>query len=137
MWVESIMVKKYLETAIKLSVHELEEIKRFAPPQKFGKGIVTTIYKGQIPISGYVVYEGCLILTDKKRKSFVKPGQMIFLEDSFFKRSVSFDVLIDSESVIGFLDRSSVLEMTNSKDSILHTNAKLSLSLQIILQHAS
>jgi CRP-like cAMP-binding protein len=104
---------------IKLTPSFINKIIEFSPIRKFTLS-THLFYEGQIPIVAYLVISGGIILSrNKKIKNVIKPGSIIGINELYNKSPSQMDAEVSPESTLCFLDKSTMLEIMNLKNSEL------------------
>jgi CRP-like cAMP-binding protein len=97
--------------SIKLESDIIAEIKKLSPQKKFSIGS-PLFYEGQIPIVAYLLLEGGIhLLKNKKIKKILKPGSLIGLNELMSNSPAKLSALVQAESTLCFLDKSTILEI--------------------------
>lgn len=114
--------------SIKLESDTITEIKILSPKKKFS--ISTPLfYEGQIPIVAFLLLEGSIhLLKNKKTKKILRPGSLIGLNELMTNSPAKISAFVQADSVICFLDKSTILEI------ILEKNSSLANLLQVELK---
>lgn len=104
---------------IKLENQVISEIARISTQKKFSISS-TLFYEGQVPIVAYLLIDGCIKLTKKnKTKKILKPGALIGLNELMTNSPASLSASVQADSILCFLDKSTILEDLKNKDSSL------------------
>jgi CRP-like cAMP-binding protein len=89
-------------------------------PTKIFKLNTTLFYEGHIPISGFLIIEGSILISSKNNfKQVLTAGTLLGISDLIGKNpsNIQADVLPNSE--ICFLDKSTIQEVSQKNDSEL------------------
>jgi CRP-like cAMP-binding protein len=73
-------------------------------------------YEGHIPTAAYLVLEGSIhLIKNKKIKKTIKAGSIIAIKELLTNTIVEHQALVQPASTIGFIDKSTLLEITLQK----------------------
>lgn len=105
--------------SIKLEQNLIADIKKISPQAKFSISS-SLFYEGQVPIAAYLLLEGHIqFLKNKKIKQILKPGTLIGLSELMTNFPIDYEAIINEESKICYLDKSTILEIIHGEDSSL------------------
>ena len=104
---------------IKLDYNDIVEIKRISPPKKFSIN-APLFYEGQIPVVAYLLLDGCIqLVKNKKVKKTIRPGCIIGLNELMNNSPAKLSALVQAESTICFLDKSTIQEILHNEHEML------------------
>ena len=104
---------------IKLENSMISEIKNLSSQKKF---LINSplFYEGQIPIVAYLIIDGSIqLLKNSKIKKILRAGSLIGLNELMTNSPVKFEALVQAESTLCFLDKSTILETLREENSSL------------------
>ena len=105
--------------SIKLENKDIVEIKKLSPQKKYST-CSPLFYEGQIPIVAYLLIDGCIqLLKNKKIKKILKPGSLIGLNELMTNTPSKLAAMVQPESTLCFLDKSTILEILHDNKSAL------------------
>lgn len=105
--------------AIKISNELIEKLKTITDVKTFPINS-PLYYEGQIPIVAYIVLDGKIeILKQKKLKKIVSQGYMVGLKELMSNTSSKYSAHASPESLICFLDKSTIFELMKNTDNEL------------------
>ena len=97
--------------AIKLEDHSVMEIKKISSQKKYSVQS-PLFYEGQIPIVAYLIIDGGIqLIKNKKIKKTLKPGSLIGLSELMTNSPSKLSALVQPESTLCFLDKSTIKEI--------------------------
>ena len=104
---------------IELSNELIKKITSYFPSKKY-----TTqshlFYEGQVPISGYLILEGSIQISKKRKlKKLLNSGHLLGVFELLNKKPIGISAEVYPNTEICFLDRTTMLELSNSPDSEL------------------
>lgn len=100
---------------IKISNELIEKIKAVSTPHCYSSRS-DLFYEGQTPIVAYLLVEGYIHLTkNKKIKGILDPGTLFGLKELMNNEPVDVDAQILPNTMVCFLDRSTILEILNKQ----------------------
>jgi CRP-like cAMP-binding protein len=103
----------------KLNPAFIAKIKEISDVRKFSLAC-PLFYEGQIPIVAYLVLEGSIVLSKKKKvKNIIKPGHLVGLNHLMAHTPSKMDAEVAAESTLCFLDKSTAFEIINLDNSEL------------------
>lgn len=89
-------------------------------PSKIYKTSSILFYEGQIPISGYLVIDGAIELSNKKKfKKILSPGTLIGVSNLINKNPSKVKAEVFPNTEVCFLDKSTIIEMAKKLDNEL------------------
>ena len=107
--------------SIKLEEKVISEIKRISHKIKFSRNS-HLFYQGQIPIVAYLLDKGVIqLIKNKKIKKILLPGSLIGLNSLMTNSPAKFEALVQAESILYYLDKSTIQEISNNEKSVLAT----------------
>ncbi len=96
---------------IELDADLLEKIQQFFPSKKF-KTQSHLFYEGQIPISGYLVLDGSIKISKKKKlKKILSAGSLIGVDELIQKKPVEVSAEVFPNTELCFIDKTTLLEI--------------------------
>jgi CRP-like cAMP-binding protein len=108
-------------SSIKLENKIISEIVVLSAQKKFSINS-TLFYEGQIPIVAYLLVEGCIqLFKNNKVKKTLKPGSLIGLNELLNHSPAKLGAIVQAESTICFLDKSTIFEIIQEANSPLAT----------------
>lgn len=118
-------------TQTKLSNEIIKVITSYFPSKIF-KSQSHLFYEGQIPISGYLVINGAIIITQKKKvKNVLQTGHLIGIDELLRKNPIKVSAEVLAETEICFLDKSTLLEMSKDPNSNISSFIQLSCKMPL------
>jgi CRP-like cAMP-binding protein len=116
---------------IKLSSELIKKITSYFPSRKF-KSQAHLFYEGQIPISGYLILDGSIQVSYKKKfKKMLNAGYLLGIAELINKKPIKLSAEAFPNTEICFLDKTTLLEILQGHDielvdllkPLLETNA--------------
>ncbi|MBC75402.1 MAG: hypothetical protein CME64_05235 [Halobacteriovoraceae bacterium] len=110
--------------ALPLSAEEIKTLLEQSPARKFNVS-ETLVYKGQVPIAGYVLLEGLMTISSSPKNSREIPTNSLICANELLNNIAlreTVEVAPGSKAII--LDKSSVLEMIESGKAFFLTSVK-------------
>ncbi len=107
-----------------LSHEEVATLLEQSPSRKFNVS-ETLVYKGQVPIAGYVLLEGLMTISSNSKNSRTVPTNSLICADELLNNIAlreTVEVAPGSKAII--LDKSSVLELIESGKAFFLTSVK-------------
>jgi len=103
-----------LDFSFYLNTNEINYLKKFASERIFNSEM-TIIYKNQIPTAAYLILEGSIEITNKRKNFSQLLGQnhLIGLKEIYAHKKIKFNIDIKSGSKVLIIDHSTVLELLN------------------------
>ena len=100
--------------------HELiQKIIAFFPSKTF-KAQSHLFYEGQVPISGYLILNGTVQISQKRKfKKMLQAGQLIGVSELLNKKPSTISAEVFPNTEVCFLDRTTLLEIFKNGDSDL------------------
>lgn len=96
---------------IELSRELLEKIVSYFPTKKY-KAQSHLFYEGQIPISGYLIIDGSIQISKKKKfKKLLTSGSVVGIDELLSKKPVDISAEVFPNTELCFLDKSTLLEL--------------------------
>ena len=103
----------------KLDNNDIIEIKKFSPPKKFSINS-PLFYEGQIPVVAYLLLDGCIqLIKNKKIKKTIRPGCIIGLNELMNNSPAKLSALVQAESTLCYLDKSTIQEILHDEHATL------------------
>lgn len=94
-------------------------------PTKIYKSHSHLFYEGQIPISGYLVLDGSIQISKKKKfKKMLQSGSLIGVAELMNKIPSPISAEVFPNTVVCFLDKSTLIEIYSKADSEILTVLK-------------
>ncbi len=104
-----------------LSARLIKRLSAFFP-SKIYKTLSPLFYEGQIPISGYLILNGSIQITSKKKlKKIFESGSLIGLNELINKKPSNVSAEVFPNTKVCFLDKSSLCELQKIEDDELQT----------------
>lgn len=104
---------------IELSSDLLDKIATFFPSKKF-KTQSHLFYEGQIPISGYLIIDGSIQVSHKKKfKKILNSGYLLGINELLNKKPIHLSAEAFPNTEICFLDKTTLQEILNGADAEL------------------
>ena len=104
---------------IELSSDLIDKITSYFPSKKF-KTQSHLFYEGQIPISGYLVLDGSIQVSYKKKfKKMLNAGYLIGVAELLKKQPIKISAEAFPNTEICFLDKTTLLELFKEHDNEL------------------
>lgn len=101
---------------IKLSDKLIKKICTYFPSKKY-KTLSPLFYEGQIPISGYLILNGSIQITNKKKyKKILMSGALVGLTELMNKIPSKMNAEVFPNTEVCFLDKSSLNEFKEKAD---------------------
>jgi CRP-like cAMP-binding protein len=101
---------------IEISKDLMKKIISFFPSKKY-KLSTTLFYEGHIPISGYLIIDGSIqISTKKKFKKLLQKGALVGFYDLVNKKPSIIKAEVFPNTEICYLDKTTVIEMSKNAD---------------------
>jgi CRP-like cAMP-binding protein len=101
---------------IELNSDLIDKITDYFPSKKF-KSQSHLFYEGQIPISGYLVLDGSIQVSYKKKfKKMLNAGYLIGVAELLNKKPIQLSAEAFPNTEICFLDRTTLLEIFKGHD---------------------
>ncbi len=89
-------------------------------PTKVYKSQAHLFYEGQIPISGYLIIDGSIQISKKKKfKKMLQKGSLIGVSELMNKAPSAISAEVFPNTQLCFLDRTTLLEVYNKADKEL------------------
>lgn len=89
-------------------------------PTKVYKAQSHLFYEGQIPISGYLVIDGSIQVSKKKKfKKMLQKGSLIGVNELMNKTPIAMSAEVFPNTQVCFLDRTTLMEIESEKDKEL------------------
>ncbi|MBP9682087.1 MAG: cyclic nucleotide-binding domain-containing protein [Bacteriovorax sp.] len=105
--------------AINLENQSVMEIKKISSEKKYNTQC-PLFYEGQVPIVAYLLIEGCIqLIKNKKIKKILKPGALIGLSELMTNSPAKLSALVQPESTLCFLDKSTIKEIIHDDNTSL------------------
>lgn len=115
---------------IEISNELIKKITSYFPSKKY-KTQSHLFYEGQIPISGFLVLNGSIQISQKRKfKKILKPGYLVGVFELLNKKPIQISAEVYPNTEICFLDKTTLLEMTEKPDSELFALFKPFLEAQ-------
>ena len=96
---------------IELNADLLEKIHQFFPSKKY-KTQSHLFYEGQIPISGYLILDGSIKISKKKKlKKILSAGSVIGVDELIEKKPVDVSAEVYPNTELCFIDKTTLLEI--------------------------
>lgn len=106
---------------IELSRHLIEKITTYFPSQKF-KSQSYLFYEGQIPISGYLILDGSIQVSYKKKfKKMLSSGYLLGINELLSKKPIQLSAEAFPNTEICFIDKTTLMEIYQGDDTELLT----------------
>jgi CRP-like cAMP-binding protein len=106
---------------IELSSELIKKIITCFPSKKF-KFKSHLFYEGQIPISGYLILDGSIELSSKKKfKKILLPGNLIGICELLEKKPIAVSAEVSPNTEVCFIDRTTLLEMCKDEHQNEHS----------------
>lgn len=106
---------------IEISSELIKKITAYFPSKKF-KSQSHLFYEGQIPISGYLILNGSIQISQKKKlKKILQAGYLIGLAELINKKPITVSAEVFPNTEVCFLDKTTLLEIFKDKESELTT----------------
>lgn len=119
-----------LSKPIELSRDLVKKITAQFPSQIY-KTSSTLFYEGQIPISAFLIVDGSIQISKKKKfKKLLSSGALLGLSDLFNKNPSSISAEVFPNTEVCFLDRTTILELCTKVDTELATLMRELLEMQ-------
>jgi CRP-like cAMP-binding protein len=101
---------------IELSSDLIDKLAAYFPSKKF-KSQSHLFYEGQIPISGYLVLDGSIQVSYKKKfKKMLNAGYLIGVAELLHKKPIQLSAEAFPNTEICFLDKTTLLEIFKGHD---------------------
>ena len=108
-----------LHTHIKLTADLIKKITALFPVITY-KVNSTLFYEGQIPISGYLLIDGTIQITNKKKmKQILNPGTLLGVQELMLKKPSNISAEVFPNTEICYLDKTTLNNLCNEDDSDL------------------
>ena len=109
---------------IELSRDLIEKIAAHFPKKRF-KTNSPLFYEGQIPIAGYLILDGSIQVSKKKKfKKLLPSGSLIGVNELINKIPIQMSAEVFPNTEICFLDKTTLMEVYETADSELLTFLK-------------
>jgi CRP-like cAMP-binding protein len=96
---------------IELNADLLEKIHQFFPSKKY-KTQSHLFYEGQVPISGYLILDGSIKISKKKKlKKILSAGSVIGVDELIQKKPVDVSAEVYPNTELCFIDKTTLLEI--------------------------
>lgn len=104
---------------IELSTDLIDKITAYFPSKKF-KSQSHLFYEGQIPISGYLVLDGSIQVSYKKKfKKMLNAGNLIGIKELFDKKPIQLSAEAFPNTEICFIDKTTLMEIFQGPETEL------------------
>ena len=101
---------------IELSSNLIEKITSYFPSKKF-KSQSHLFYEGQIPISGYLILDGSIQVSYKKKfKKMLNTGYFLGVSELLNKRPIYLSAEAFPNTEVCFIDRTTLMEIFQGDD---------------------
>ena len=108
-------------TQIELSSSLIDKITTYFPSKKF-KAQSYLFYEGQIPISGYLILEGSIQVSYKKKfKKMLNSGYLLGISELLNKKPIQLSAEAFPNTEVCFIDRTTLMEIFQGNDTELLT----------------
>lgn len=108
-----------IKKTIKVAPAFIDKIKEISPSRKYTHNS-PLFYEGQIPIVAYLVIDGSVILSKKKKtKNIIHSGHLIGLNELMNHSPSKLNAEVSAESTLCFLDKSTMQELLKMENSDL------------------
>lgn len=106
-------------THIEISKDILDKILSYFPSKKY-KVQSHLFYEGQIPISGFLIINGAIKISNKKKYSkILSTGTIIGIDEYIHKKPISLTAEVYPNTEICFIDKATLMEL------LKHTNNEI------------
>ena len=104
---------------IELSRELIDKITAYFPSKKF-KSQSHLFYEGQIPISGYLIIDGSIQVSYKKKfKKMLNAGYLLGVNELLNKKPIGLSAEAFPNTEVCFIDKTTLLEITQGADTEL------------------
>ena len=108
-------------TQIELTSSLIDKITTYFPSKKF-KAQSYLFYEGQIPISGYLILEGSIQVSYKKKfKKMLNSGYLLGISELLNKKPIQLSAEAFPNTEVCFIDRTTLMEIFQGNDTELLT----------------
>lgn len=105
--------------SIQLEQNIIGELLKISPVKKYPTD-APLFYEGQIPIVAFLLIDGCIqLFKNKKQKKSIKAGNLVGLSELMNNNPAELTAKVQADSTICFLDKSTILEILEKKNSPL------------------
>ena len=106
---------------IELSSDLVKKITTYFPSKKF-KSQAHLFYEGQIPISGYLILDGSIQVSHKKKfKKMLHAGYLLGLNELLNKKPIQLSAEAFPNTEVCFLDKTTLMEIFSGPENELVT----------------
>ena len=106
---------------IELSRHLIDKITTYFPSKKF-KAQSFLFYEGQIPISGYLILDGSIQVSYKKKfKKMLNSGYLLGVNELLSKKPIHLSAEAFPNTEVCFIDKTTLMEIFKGDDLELLT----------------
>ena len=104
---------------IELSSELIKKITSYFPSKKY-KTQSHLFYEGQVPISGFLILDGSIQITHKRKfKKMLKAGYLLGVFELLNKKPIEISAEVYPDTEVCFLDMTTLLEVLKSPDNEL------------------
>lgn len=104
---------------IELSSDLIKKIASYFPSKKY-KTQSHLFYEGQVPISGFLILDGSIQITQKRKlKKMLKAGYLLGVFELLNKKPIEISAEVYPDTEICFLDKTTLLELSKSPENEL------------------
>ncbi len=104
---------------IELSSELIKKITSYFPSKKY-KTQSHLFYEGQVPISGFLILDGSIQITHKRKlKKMLKAGYLLGVFELLNKKPIEISAEVYPDTEVCFLDKTTLLEVLKSPDNEL------------------
>lgn len=108
-----------LHTHIKISAELIKKLIALFPTKTY-KVSSPLFYEGQIPISGYLILDGSIQISKKKKfKKILNAGTLLGVKELMLRKPISVSAEVFPNTAICYLDQSTIHDLCQAEDSDL------------------